>query len=495
MAQLPTAAALGETPTPQPNASVATARTGFEAQATAELGGAIEEIAQRIQKARRGAQLADALGRAQSDLETKALEYQRDQDFKTSGTRFAKDATSIGETYAKTIDDPVTRDLFSREYTQKSLVRRLEVIKAAAKQEQDYNVAAMDQREDLYVRQAVASPEGLMRESVLNEARADLAVMRKAGWLTDVDAAKRERSILSKVDQAIATRDLSDNPIEASRRLALEPTYAPNLDPVTRERLVDAGFRRADAERARAERDQDKERRKQAEDIMLQAFDLEAKGQLTRGFVDKARALVTPSEYRGLLKALEGGAQKDDPAAYARLQKLSYDDPKEAERLAFAYHKSGQIKNETLAAVLSRARGIDRQEGPRTEYERSRRYVTDSLEPSAQVPDPAPRARQALAVREYDDFAASGKRTDQELRDKSNEVVKRMALVNMTDLAQKTSVGARSDPKTQLEELAKRGEKLKADLDAERISPSKFNQEMAKLNTARKAAEAAMRLH
>lgn len=495
MAQLPTAAALGETPIPQAATSVASARTGFEAQATAELGSAIEQIAEKIQKARRGAQLADALGRAQEDLETKGLEYQRDQDFKTAGARFAKEASTIGETYAKTIDDPVTRDLFSREYVQKSLTRRLEVIKSAAKQEQDYNVAALDQREDLYARQAVAAPEGVMRDAVVNEARGDLAVMRRAGWISDVDAAKRERAILSKMDQAIATRDLSENPIEASRRLSLDPAYAPNLDPLTRERLVDAGYRRADAERSRAEREQDKERRKQSDDTMVQAFDLEAKGQLTRGFVDKARAIVSPSEYHGLLKALEGGAQKDDPAAYARLQKLSYDDPKEAERLAFQYHKAGHIKNETLAGVLSRARGVDRQEGPRTEYERSRRFVTDSLEPSPQVQDPAPRARQALAIREYDDFASSGKHTDQELRDKSNEIVKRLALVNMTDLATKTSAGVRNDPKSQLEELVKRGAQLQTDLDAKRLSPQKFNQEMAKLNAAKKAAEDAMRVN
>jgi hypothetical protein len=468
---------------------------GHEAQALAELGAVVQRTSEEVQKARRGAQLADAIGKATEQLEIKAAEYQRDQDFKTAPDRFKKDAKSIGDTLAKTIDDSQVRELFTRQFAPKALAKQLAVIQGAAKQEQDYNVSALDQRQDVYAHQAANAGTPVQREAVLNELRGDLALMRRAGWITDVDAGKRERAVLGKIDQAVVTRDMTQDPLTTAQRLSTDATYAANLDPAARERWVDQGFRRAEADRARADRDAERARKARGDELLKEAFDLDAKGQLTRNHVESIRGFVEPSEYRSLLKSLEGGERKDDPAAFAELQRLAYDNPKEAERLAFQYHQRGRIKNDTLASVLGRARSVDRQEGPRTEFERSRQFISQVLRPSEFVPDPAAQARSALALREYDDFANAGKRTDDELRKKSEEITRRYAMVNMADLAKRTSAGAREEPKAQLEALAKRGEQLKADLDAKRITQQKFNQEMASLNRARSAAEQAQQLN
>jgi hypothetical protein len=181
MAQLPTPESLGELPTPQPAVAVATPNVGYEAAAMAELGQTIEKIGTTIQRARRASQLTDAMGSATAEMDTKAVEYQRDQDFKTAPSRFRSDVKTISDSYAKKIDDPVVRDLFTRQFAQKAMAQTLTVIKGAAKQEQDYNVGQLDQREDVYVRQAVDSASPIERDAVLNEARADLAVMRRAG--------------------------------------------------------------------------------------------------------------------------------------------------------------------------------------------------------------------------------------------------------------------------------------------------------------------------
>lgn len=496
MAKLPTLDSLGPRPTAEPVASVAVARTGFEAQALQELGATIGKISEKITESRRGAQLTDALGKATEELELKAVEFQKDQDFKTAPTRFKSTTKTIGEIYARGIDDPVVKDLFTRQYAQKALAKQLVVLQGAAKQEQDYNVSALDAREGVYAQQAAAAKTPLEREMVLNEARGDLAVMRRAGWISDVDAGKRERGLLSRVDQAVVTRDLSIDPMETARRLSTDPEYAKNLDPLSRERWVDQGFRRAETERVRADREVERERKALGDAKLKEAFDLDAKGKLTRTYVESIRDVVEPSEYRSLLKALEGGGdRKDDPAAFSELQRLAYDDPKEAERLAFQHHQAGRIKNDTLASVLNRARSVDRQEGPRTEFERSRQFLTGVFKPSPFVSDPSGAARAALVLREFDDFATSGKRTDDELRKKSDEIAKRFAIVDMVDLAKKTSVGARNDPKVQLDAIAARGTKLMADLEAKKITPDKFNREMASLKHAKDAAERALQLN
>lgn len=491
MAQLPTAEALGERPIPRPVTSVAVADTGHEARALQELGRTVTEMGTKLAEARRGAEYNDALGKASEELEVKASEFSRDQDFKTAPNRFKGIAKTIGETYAKSIDDGVARDMFTREYGRRALERQIGVVKQAAKQEQDYHTAAMDDRESIYVRKAVEAPEGVERGAVLQEAQGDLAVMRAAGWISDVEAGKRERGLRAKIDQAVVTRDLAADPAITAARLSTDAGYAPNIDPVTRERMVDHAFRRAETERGRADRDAERARKAKGDDLMKNAWELQSQGRLTRGYVEGAKAFVEPSEYKALLTALEGRDVKDDPRAFAELQQLVYDNPREAEKRAFEYQSKGRITNETLASTLSRARGVDRQDGPRSPYERERQYITGVLKPSPFADDPAGAARHAEAMREFDDYANDGKRSDAELRAKADDITKRWSLTNMADLAKRTSAEVRNDPKVQLESLQRRAAQLKTEFDGKKITQQKFNQEMANINKAVKAAQAA----
>jgi hypothetical protein len=96
-------------------------------------------------------------------------------------------------------------------------------------------------------------------------------------------------------------------------------------------------------------------------------------------------------------------------------------------------------------------------------------------------------------VREFDDFAGAAQRTDAELREKSNDIQKRYALVDMADLARRTASGIQPSPEQQLKTIAADAEKLIADHDAKRLTTPEFNRRMADLNKAREAAEKASR--
>ncbi len=191
------------------------------------------------------------------------------------------------------------------------------------------------------------------------------------------------------------------------------------------------------------------------------------------------------------MAGLRGEDRKDDPTTFAMLEGLVETNPAEARRQAFTQHRNGRITNQTLSSINSRTRSIERQEAPRSPYERERTHIVNVLKPSEFVTDPAPGARFALAIREFDDYAAVGNRTDKELREKADEVVKRYSMIDMARIARETGLGAQPTPEQQLEALRQRALELISKKEAKTISESQFKKEMERLNKAREAAEKA----
>lgn len=189
---------------------------------------------------------------------------------------------------------------------------------------------------------------------------------------------------------------------------------------------------------SRAEADADKRREQMRktleEEVLKDLYTKHSSGKMTRQDVLKARDYVGASEYRSLLKMLEGdGTQRNNHAAVRDLTMLMYTDPDAATKKAFDYHQSGLITDSTLQSTVSQSRTLARQEGPKSEYERSRRYVVDSLDPGPMVPDPAGRGRMAEAVDMFDRWAAGGKRTDDEIFKYGREVVSRFKFVDFRE--------------------------------------------------------------
>lgn len=467
----------------------ATAKLG---QTIENVGDAIYQIDQKLTKARQSSQLSDAVGRATGDLGELELSFDRDQDFKTAPDRFNGKAELIRQKYDAIIDDPTVKEAFMIRFRDVMTAKRLNVIKGAAKQEGDYNAAALDRNLDIYASNAANAANMAERDIIINQADIDIANMRRDGWITDVDAGNRRRAFLGKVDQAVVTRDMVADPYRAASRLSTDADYAKNIDPVLRERLIDQGFRRAETERNQRDAAMERERKKIGDEYMKQAVTHQSAGTLTPEFVERVKPWIEWREYQGLKESLKGGAKNDDPATFSMIEGLVETNPSEARRQAFLQHRNGQITNATLQSVNSRTRTIERQEGPRSPYERERAHVTQVLKPSEFVNDPAPAARYAVAVREFDDFAATGNPTAADLRAKADEVVKRYAMVDMTELARKTGLGAQRGPAEIIAANNAEARRLMEQKDAKQISERDFKKKMEALNKSSKAAEKAL---
>jgi len=222
-----------------------------------------------------------------------------------------------------------------------------------------------------------------------------------------------------------------------------------------------------------------------------------ASGKLTRAYIEEVRPVLKPSEYHALLTGLkgEGKGQKTDPATYRQIQSLIYTDPPAAEKLAFQAHKNGLLSNEHLSSSLSTARTIDRAEGPKSEYEMSRKYIVGQLDPGPMVPDPVARSRLADATDTFDRWVQSGKRTDKEIQERGREIVDQYKFVDLSQtvmaLPSPRSGNIRrnaQDRQGMTQDILTAGNKAKKDFDLGRLTKDEYDSEMGILNRWRKAA-------
>lgn len=447
-----------------------------------------EEIA-REERARQAADLHDRIGRATNDLDLLQLDYERDQNFQTSPQRFKEDAGKIKERYLSDVKNPAVRQAFTQRFGEIELAKSLNVLKDSRAKERNYYQASLSNNIDVYARSAANAKNLEERDLVIEQAGLAIASAQQAGFITSVEAQSKLKTVRSKIDEQTILRDLSIDPILTANKLALDPNYASNLDPVQKERYTDQAYRRSESQRLREEVTAERDRKKRGDDLLKEAFNRQQKGTLTDEYVEQVRFFIEPNEYKSLKISLRGGAEKDDPKAYADLESLLYSsDPVEARSRAFQYHSSGLITNSTLGHFSDKANALDRQGGPKTQYERSRSYLVDTLKPSPTITDPVPAARMAVSLREFDDYVATGKRTDEEISKKADEILKRRSLVDMVSLVEKTGIGTRQI-KDLKPEIVKRVEQLNADLAAKRITVGEYNKRKDELNRQRKAVE------
>lgn len=460
-------------------------------EALANLAGQVSKIGQDMQAVQREADLQDRIGKATAEIAELELTFERDQDFRTAPQRFQEQADAIRDKYLDGVNDSVVATAFRKQFQQLSLAKSINVRKGAWKKEADYNVASLDANLDTYATAAANAKNPAEAALVESQARIAITTAQTGGWISAEDAGKRERAYLTKRDSAIVIRDMSLNPGLTATKLSLDPAYAAHVDPVARERYVDQAFRRSLEAKRSADAAAETARKARGDELYKEALFRQAKGTLTPAYVEEVRAFIEPTEYKALLAGMSGADRKDDPQAFSEVQSMLYRNPALAQSMAFFLHKNGKLRNETLSSVLSRAREIERSGGPRTPYERERAFITDTLKPSSMVNDPAGSARYALAIREFDDYALEKPREPKELREKAEEIQKRYALVDMAELARRTSAGVRNDPEQQIEALQVEGERLLQDFQSKKIDEPTFRKRMSDLNRAREAAEKA----
>ncbi len=247
------------------------------------------------------------------------------------------------------------------------------------------------------------------------------------------------------------------------------------------------------------------ERKRLADDAMKEAWSrvYSAKGNvLRRDFIEAIRPLISDNEYRSLFEAIKpekgpaGG--NTDPSAFRDLQKMIEDDPRGAARFAFTLHQNGRLSNSDLSAALGRSNERSRQSGPRTEYERTRNFVIQSMDPGPMVQDPAGRGRMAEALDTYDRWVASGpggKRTDDEIAKYGRELVNRFKLVNFSDtvlglpMPRSGNIPRGGDPASIEQGILNAAREAQRRLGSKQMTQQEYDTEMAILNRWRRATE------
>jgi hypothetical protein len=257
----------------------------------------------------------------------------------------------------------------------------------------------------------------------------------------------------------------------------------------------------ADADRA-AER----ERKMLADEAMKGALDRLFPGNdkppLDRQFVENIRPLLSHEEYKSLLVGMEkvddgpeGG--KSDPETFRRLQSGLYRNPEGVVGAALVAHRNHLLSNTDLSSILTKAHELDRQGGPKTEYERTRQRIVDNLDPGPLVQDPIGKGRFAEALYAFDKWSNSGKHTDDEISKRGFELVNQYRFINLSDTVAglpKPRYGDvrrnPGDPGGMLQDVARAYENTKKAYADKKITKDEFNSEVSNLNKWRKSAGA-----
>lgn len=255
-----------------------------------------------------------------------------------------------------------------------------------------------------------------------------------------------------------------------------------------------------------AERASDKIRKEKGDEIMKEALSRldpqPGSPKLDRDFIEEARLWVSPAEYKSLLQmsktgVSEGVSRRSDPDTYRHLQSLLRNDPEQAQKEAFTAHANGMISNSDLSSITQRASSLDRQGGPKTVYERTRQYISGSLDPGPMVQDPVGRARLASAMDEFDSWAESSKRTDAEIEARGREIIKQWQFINLRDTTagfpqpRYGSIPRGGDPGVQIKAIADSWDKTKKAVADGKITKDEAAEEASRLNNWRKTIKRA----
>lgn len=222
--------------------------------AVQEFAHAYGEVARERYQYQREMDLVDRLGKATSDLGQLQLDIDKDPDFRTSTERFREGSDEIRDKYLEGVKDQAVITAFRKQFQQLAISKGLSVQKGAWQKEQDYNVSTLDQSLDTYASAAANAKNPAEAAIVEQQARLAISAAQNGGWISAVDAGKRERHFLEKRDEAVVRRDINLMPEFAATRLEKDPEYGKSLNPVTREILYRSAVAQGEHMAAMAEK-------------------------------------------------------------------------------------------------------------------------------------------------------------------------------------------------------------------------------------------------
>jgi len=460
-------------------------------------GADVARVSIAADRARRKAAVSAATVKATGELKSFVLDLEHDTDYPTFGDRFKERAEAAFKTHGEGLDEDGRR-LFRSNFEQLSMEQALAVRKLGNKRVVDQATADLDWSLDGYADIAAKAGTDEERGKALDQASAAIDNLVESGIVSAEEGGKRKRGFLGKLDEVDARTLMLADPEKAVESLA-DPSLFPNLDENRRISLIDAAARRHDtqvrqrtAAAEKAERQAEKRLKDAQEEREKAGWDLWRQNQLTQEWLAENKSGLSGNQVEAFARVLRGEEKDNDRDAFSDLQKSLHSDPQEAERMAYRYHKDGLINDGTLSSTVEKARTFSRQEGPKSQYERSRDFIRSSLDPGPLVDDPISRGRAAEALALYDSFADEQQRSDDDLDSKSRDIVERFRFVDLTRARFSLPVpyGASTTREAvDMPAIEAAEDRLAESLSANRIGRAEFNNESRYLKRWRETLE------
>lgn len=347
----------------------------------------------------------------------------------------------------------------------------------------------LSERDRYYDEQAVASI-ALSVESAANYAGNAERVAREIVQQREVLADRAQRLGLSpqaaeqqrftaesKTHQAVANALISRGSFNAASEYIV--TNAPRMA----DSDLESAQRRLLIEEERAFDRATRERKLTQDGASKEGDRLDAQGDLGSEWIEANRERLSSEDYRYFYRRLrgEGSSGPRDLDLYADLRLRAGRGEDVSDQARAALH-AGQIDSPSYDRIL----GETEQQWPGF-YTRGVRFIETAAAPSAFSMDPAPKARMALMLEDWSEWARQNpKATDEQARETYMRIVQNRSLVDLLDLARTTGLKAREMADIDAQEQA-----LVTELDTGRINQAEFNRRAVALNELRRRYELA----
>ena len=220
------------------------------------------------------------------------------------------------------------------------------------------------------------------------------------------------------------------------------------------------------------ERDAERHLKAESAEVEKDGYELESNGKLTREWLNENRDRLDTNAYKYFSNALEPGREniKDNVNSISTLTTAMYSGQDITTDLVRA-HKNGEIKNETFRSMMEKNSSLQKQGGPKNEYDRSRSYIHGALQPSQFDKDfTNSSARMADALDMFDRYVSEKKRTDEEIEAYGKAVVQRFKTTilaeNRISLPRPYNAGTTTNQAIKVEDLDKADADILAAVDA-----------------------------
>lgn len=455
---------------------------------------------EREQRARDAVEAIKAQTTASKVLSDTAYEIEKEGDFRTGNDRYAKTIESLSGLGAG-IKDPVAKARLDAHVQGLAENHRIQLRQRLFKMEADDAAAALDENLDTASRAAAQATNPVERDQHVQGAAAAIKSMSAAGFIDRKAEVNMWQRFKGKIDQVQVEQDIARDPMRAERMLA-DPRYAPNMDPVQREKaatraagLVDRAERARIAQEEKNERRADKMLTEQGKVVSKELWSMwnpdPNKSRLTEAGVERYKSFLPVDEYKALRRAAIGEDKdvKDDRDAVGRLEPM-LSQPGAARQVDQAYN-AGLLSGPTYRSMRGKAENMEAANAPAKPYVAGRDYLSQALDPGQMGSDPF--VRQALSLARVQALA------DFDTMIEQNPGVGRAEAVTMAqDLhARYQNVafgqmrialprpagyeGSKADVK--LPDVIAARRKVQADIDAKRISPEQAEQTLRQLET------------